>query len=124
MHWKETDHTAPAGAQGRYPITTAVPEAIRHIGAIALAEPIKAPLLEPLPTEVPVALLQGLQVETTEVAPVAPQPDHLVALIEAPAALTVPVEVYEALAVLLQDHRHPVAGAAEGVTKKHGPLFQ
>jgi|TARA_R110002051_G_C8401649_1_gene448630 hypothetical protein len=106
MHWKETDLTAPAEAQGRYPTTTAVPEVIRHTEAIHLVEPIKAQLLEPLPIEVPVALLQGLRVEPTEArlpqdlqvepieaTPVAPHQDHRVALTEVPAAPTVPVEV-------------------------------
>ncbi|MEQ9583187.1 MAG: hypothetical protein RIM68_13700, partial [Arenibacter sp.] len=66
----------------------------------------KAPLLEPLPIDVPVALLQGLRVEPTEArlpqdlqvepieaTPVVLQPDHRVALTEVPAAPTVPVEV-------------------------------
>ena len=125
MLWKETDHTAPVEVQGRYQITIAAPKAIRHTGAIHLiAELIKVPLPEPLPIEVPAVRLQGLQVETTEVAPATPQPDRRVAPIEVLAAPVVPVAALEVLAVLLQDLRHPVVEVAEGVTKKHGPLFQ
>ena len=137
MLWKETDHTAPAEAPGRYQITIVAPEAIRHTGATALAEPIRAQLPEPLLIEVPVVRLQGhpvepteaqlrqgLQVETTEVAPAALQPDHRVVPIEVLAAPAVPVVALEVLAVLLQDLRHPVVEVAEGATKKHGPLFQ
>jgi hypothetical protein len=138
MLWKETGLTAPAEAQGRYPITIAALEAAKQIGVIP---PVPAPIgvrpQGPLPIEVPAALLQDLQVEPTEAlllqghqvepteaVPVVPLPDRQVVHIEAPAAPTVPVEVLEVLAVLLQDHHHQVAEAAEDATKKHGPLFQ
>jgi hypothetical protein len=103
MHWKETDRTGPAEVLGRYPITTTVPEAIKHTGAVRpIAEPIEALLQEPLLIEV--ALLQGLPTvpigaqlqqgplaETTEAAPVVPQQDHRAAPIEVRAVPAVPV---------------------------------
>jgi|TARA_R110000744_G_scaffold143895_1_gene255890 hypothetical protein len=105
MHWKETDLTVPAEAQGRYQITIAALEAIRLTGATVLAEPIKAQHLELLPIGAPVAQPQdlqveliealaqlGLQAEPTEVAQVVPPLDHRAATIEAPVAPTVPVE--------------------------------
>ena len=103
MHWKETDHTVPAEVLGRYPITTTVPEAIRHTGAVhPIAEPIKALPQEPLPTEtallqglpmepIEAHLQQGLPAETTEAAPVAPQQGLPAAPIEVPAVPAVPV---------------------------------
>lgn len=101
MLWKETDHTAPAEAQGQYQITIVALEAIRPTGAIALAEPIRAQLPELLPIEVPVVPRQDLPVEPTEVPaqqglPVEPTevvrlPDHRVAPTEAPAAPAAPV---------------------------------
>ena len=139
MLWKETDHIAPAEAQGRYLITIAALEAARPIEAIPpTTAPIGVRPRGPLPIEVLAALLQGLlaepteallhqdlQVEPIEVVLAAPHPDHQVVRLEAPAAPIVPVETLEALAVLLlQDHRHRVVEVAEGVTRKHGPLFQ
>ena len=103
MHWKETGPTGPAEVLGRYPITTTVPEAIRHTGAVhPIAEPIEALPQEPLPTEtallldLPVAPIeaqpqQGLPAETTEAAPVAPQQGLPAAPIEVPAVPAVPV---------------------------------
>lgn len=102
MHWKETDHTGPAEAQERCPITITIPEAIEHIGAAHPAEPIKALLQEPPPTEaallqgLPVAPIedlpqQGLPAETTEVIPAVPQQDHRAVPIEVPVVPAAPV---------------------------------
>jgi hypothetical protein len=101
MLWKETDHTAPAEALGPYQITTTALEAIKHTGAIALAEPIRAQLPELLPIEAQAAQRLDLPVEPTEVPAqqglqaepieVVRLPDHRAVPIEVPAIPAAPV---------------------------------